>query len=336
MVLFHRCNGMVSCYKSSVKITVSEITQLTKKLAVSQINWQSFKNSIYGKLFPVCYICPQIKRMKQILALLFIVLFIGCNSNDTTSEEPATPTAGIPKPKILQAALLAEYPHDTAAFTEGLFVHNGKMYESTGEKKQSFIQVTDIKTGKIEQKYPLKDDTIFGEGINIINNKLYQLTYQNHIVYVYNLNDLNKAIKTFPWQTEGWGMTNNGTELIISDGQPAGNLYFVNPEDFKIKRILQVTDNYGAVDRLNELEYINGTIFANVWGNDYILQIDPSNGHVIGKIETTELLKSFYASYPINWQNLDNVMNGVAYDSTSQRIFITGKKWPKLFELKLN
>ena len=90
------------------------------------------------------------------------------------------------------------------------------------------------------------------------------------------------------------------------------------------------------MDRLNELEYINGTIFANVWGNDYILQIDPSNGHVIGKIETTELLKSFYASYPINWQNLDNVMNGIAYDSTSQKIFITGKKWPKLFELKLN
>ena len=276
--------------------------------------------------------------MKQLLPLLFTVLFIGCNNNkaDESAEETPVISTGIAAPKILSVMLLAEYPHDTAAFTEGLFVHNGKMYESTGQFKESMIQVNDIKTGKTEKKYPIKDSTIFGEGINIFKDKLYQLTYQNNIVYVYNLSDLNKPIKTFPWQTEGWGMTNNGSELIISDGGRAGNLYFVNPEDFKIKRIIQVTDNYGPVDSVNELEYINGTIFANVWGKDYILQIDPSNGHVIGKIETAELLKSFYSSYPIDYQNLVNVPNGIAYDSSSKKIYITGKKWPKLFELQFN
>jgi glutaminyl-peptide cyclotransferase len=277
--------------------------------------------------------------MKQLLPFLFIIFFIGCNNNDdstTPDETPAASTTGIPAPKVLSVMLLAEYPHDTAAFTEGLFVHNGKMYESTGLEKQSMIQINDIKTGKTEKKYPIKDSTIFGEGINIFKDKLYQLTYQNHLVFVYNLNDLSKPIKTFPWQSEGWGMTNNGTELIISDGGRSGNLYFVNPEDFKIKRIIQVTDNYGPVDSVNELEYINGTIFANVWGRDHILQIDPSNGHVIGKIETSQVLKSFYASYPINWQDLNNVPNGIAYDSTSKKIYITGKRWPKLFELQFN
>lgn len=276
--------------------------------------------------------------MKQLLPLLFIVLFIGCNDSktDNTEEVTVTNTTGIPAPKILNVMVLAEYPHDTAAFTEGLFVHNGKMYESTGLTKESMIQINNIKTGKNEKKFMIKDSTIFGEGINIINNKLYQLTYQNHIVYVYNLDDLNKPIKTFPWQTEGWGMTNNGTELIISDGGREGNFYFVNPDDFKIKRVMQVTDNFGPVNNLNELEYINGSIFANVWGKDYILQIDPSNGHVIGKIQTAELLKSFYAGYRVDYQSLDNVLNGIAYDSTTKKIYITGKKWPKLFELQFN
>jgi glutaminyl-peptide cyclotransferase len=276
--------------------------------------------------------------MKKLLPLLLVFLFTACNNNNSGGNtDDVTPnSSGIAAPKILPVMVLAEYPHDTAAFTEGLFVYKGKMYESTGQFKESMIQVNDIKTGKAEKKYPIKDSSIFGEGINILNDKLYQLTYQNHVVFVYNLNDLTKPIKTFPWQAEGWGMTNNGTELIISDGQREGNLYFVNPDDFKIKRIVQVRDNLGPVDSLNELEYINGTIFANVWGGDYILQIDPANGHVIGKIQTAELLKSFYAAYPINWQNLENVLNGIAYDSTTKKIYITGKNWPKLFELQFN
>ena len=274
--------------------------------------------------------------MKKIFALFSLVSLFSCNNNESaaTDDETVSTGNGIAMPKVLQANVMAAYPHDTAAFTEGLFVHKGKMYEGTGEKKQSFIQISDIKTGVVEKRYMLKDSAIFGEGINIIGDKLYQLTYQNNIVYVYNLNDLSKPVQTFPWQSEGWGMTNNGTELIISDGKESGNLYFVNPADFKIKRIVQVVDNMGPVNYVNELEYINGSIYANVWGTTYILQIDPANGHVLGKLETASILGSFYASYPI--KEMDNVLNGIAYDSVSKSMYITGKRWPKLFELKLN
>jgi glutaminyl-peptide cyclotransferase len=276
--------------------------------------------------------------MKRLFTLMALATFFSCNNNssDPTPEDTVPTGNGLAAPKQLQAILMAEYPHDTAAFTEGLLVHNGKLYESTGLMKQSFIQITDIKSGKIEKKIPLKDPSIFGEGINILGDKLYQLTYQNHVAYAYNLSDLTKPIQTFTWHSEGWGMTNNGTDLIISDGQASGNLYFVNPANFTTKRIIQVMDNNGPVDSINELEYINGFIYANVWGSTFILQIDPDNGHVIGKLETTDLLKSFYSSYPINWQELNNVLNGIAYDSTTKKMFITGKRWPKIFELKMN
>ena len=276
--------------------------------------------------------------MKKLFTLIALTAFFSCSNNnsDLTTEETLPTGNGLAAPKALQAILLAEYPHDTAAFTEGLLIHKGKLYESTGLLNQSFIQISDIKTGKYEKKIPLKDPTIFGEGINILGDKLYQLTYQNHVAYVYNLADLTKPTKTFTWHSEGWGMTNNGTDLIISDGQASGNLYFVNPANFTTKRIIQVMDNNGPVDSINELEYINGSIYANVWGSTYILQINPDNGHVVGKLETTELLKSFYSSYPINWQELNNVLNGIAYDSTTKKMYITGKRWPKIFELKMN
>lgn len=271
------------------------------------------------------------------LAILTGFLF-SCNSpdKDDSVTDPGTPSTnniGIPAPAKIPAALIAEYPHDTSAFTEGLQIHNGKLYEGTGMEEKSFIQISDIKTGKVEKKFPVKDKTIFGEGINVFKDKLYQLTYQNHIVFVYDLKDPSKLLKTFPWQSEGWGMTNNGTELIISDGQAAGNLYFVNPETFRTNRIVQVTDNNGPVRNVNELEYIDGSVYANVWGSSYIIKIDPSNGHVLGKIETADMLRSFYASYP---EQTDNVLNGIAYDSTTKKIYITGKNWPKLFEIRLN
>ncbi len=276
------------------------------------------------------------EKMKKFIILLFAVYFISCNPNssDPAPVEPVIKSSGLPAPEVIQAMVMAEYPHDTAAFTEGLQFHNGKLFESTGLVKESKIKQIDLKSGKTEKEYLLTDPTIFGEGINIFKDKLYQLTYQNHVAYVYNLSDLSKPIKTFNWQTEGWGITNNGTDLIISDGQPQGNLYFVNPDDFKVKRIVQVVDNFGPVNAINELEYIDGFVYANVWGSTYIIKINPENGHVIGKLETQNMLKSFYSNFPIH--EMDNVLNGIAYDSTNKKIYITGKRWPKLFELKLN
>ncbi len=274
--------------------------------------------------------------MKQYFILAAVVLFFSCNEGDKKPDETivAQPSTGIAPPTMIPAALIAEYPHDINAFTEGLQIHEGKLYEGTGEEGKSFIQITDIKTGKVEKKYPVKDNSIFGEGINVFKGKLYQLTYQNHIAFMYDLKDLSKPEKTFPWQTEGWGMTNNGSELIISDGGAAGNLYFVNPETFRVSHIVQVVDNNGPVRFVNELEYIDGFVYANVWGSSYLIKIDPSNGHVVGKIETADMLRSFYSSYKI--EQMDNVLNGIAYDSTSKKIYITGKNWPKLFEIRLN
>ncbi len=276
--------------------------------------------------------------MKKYAALVSLMILFSCTSNNESNGPDTGSTVsnknGIAAPSILQASVIAEYPHDTSSFTEGLQFYNGKIYEGTGLVKTSMIKVSDVKSGNAEKKYLIADPSIFGEGINIFKDKLYQLTYQNHLVFVYNLSDLSKPIKTFPWASEGWGITNNGTELIISDGQPQGNLYFVNPDDFRVKRIVQVVDNSGIVDSINELEYIDGYVYANVWGSTYIIKIDPANGHVVGKLETAEMLRGFYANFPIH--DLDNVLNGIAYDSTSKKMFITGKRWPKLFEIRLN
>jgi glutaminyl-peptide cyclotransferase len=277
--------------------------------------------------------------MKHLFSfLVFTGLFFSCNEpvrkNGGEEETQSVTNTGMPAPAVMSAVLIAEYPHDTGAFTEGLQIHDGKLYEGTGEEEKSFIQITDIKTGNVLQKHPVKDPAVFGEGINILKDKLYQLTYQNNIVFVYDLKDLSKPLKTFPWQGEGWGITNNGTELIISDGKASGNLYFVNPENFRVSHSIQVRDNNGPVNYVNELEYIDGYVYANVWGTTQIIKIDPSNGQVVGKIETAEMLRSFYSSYPI--RPMENVLNGIAYDSTSKRIYITGKNWPKLFEIRLN
>lgn len=277
--------------------------------------------------------------MKRYILPAITVLFFSCNTEDknggegVTTPPPVTTNTGIPAPAALSAALIAEYPHDITAFTEGLQVHEGKLYEGTGEKGQSAIQVTDIKTGTIEKKFPIDKD-LFGEGINVLKGKLYQLTYQDHKAFMYDMKDLSKPVKTFSWPGEGWGMTNNGTELIVSDGGAAGNLYFVDPETFTVTHKIQVKDNRGPVMYVNELEYIDNFIYANVWGSTHLIKIDPANGNVVGKLETKDILGSFYASYPI--EPMNNVLNGIAYDSTTKKMYITGKNWPKLFEIRLN
>lgn len=310
--------------------------QLTTISRISHIFLQSFIAA--GSSVQGCFgtFGAKIKLMKRLPLLTILVLLFSCTQPGEQNQpaEPSDNGNGTPAPALIPLTLIAEYPHDTSAFTEGLQVHEGKLFEGTGELGHSRIQVSDIKSGKVEKKFPFKDSTLFGEGINILNGKLYQLTYQNRVAFMYDLKDLSTPLKKFNWPSEGWGMTNNGSELIISDGQPSGNLYFVNPEDFRVKRIIQVIDNFGPVGNVNELEYIDGFIYANVWGTTYLLKIDPSNGHVVGKIETKDALRSFYSSYPI--QHLDNVLNGIAWDSTNRKMYITGKNWPKLFEVSIN
>jgi glutaminyl-peptide cyclotransferase len=281
--------------------------------------------------------------MKKLFFAIPILFFISCKEDDAGNGKPETPpitqTNGIAEPAILKANLIAEYKHDVTSFTEGLQYYNGKMYESRGDYANSALTVSDLKTGNILLKHKIgatPTDSTFGEGLTIINNKLYQLTWQNHVVFVYDINDLSKPIKKFNWASEGWGMTNDGKNIIIGDGVTS-NLYFVNPDDFKITRVQAVVDNNGpiAVQTINELEYIDGFVFANMWNTDYIIKIDPTSGHVVGRLHTNELLKSFYATYEASPEK-GNVLNGIAYDSATKKIFITGKNWPKIFEISLN
>ncbi|CAN5584826.1 glutaminyl-peptide cyclotransferase [soil metagenome] len=272
--------------------------------------------------------------MKLYPLLLLLTLFAACNNNSgNTDVTPSIPAiqSGIPAPQNINLNIIGIYDHDSGAYTQGLEIHEGKMYESTGDFENSSLRITDLKTGKVIEKHVMGTADIFGEGITIFDNKIFQLTWKNHVVNVYDLKNINKPIKTFNWPYEGWGITHNNTELIISDG--SSNLYFVNSDDFKLKRTLQVIDNVGPISLLNELEYIDGFVFANVYESDLIVKIDPANGHVVGKIYLPGLIEQYAKGYAPDG---NEVLNGIAWDSASKKIYITGKHWPKMFEALIN
>lgn len=268
---------------------------------------------------------------------LFIVCvlytFYACNGTDTP-KDPVMEDNANPAPPMIGYNVVKVYPHDTSSYTEGLIWHNNELYESAGNYNLSKLFKADLTTAKANKTIKLADQ-YFGEGIAILNDKIYQLTYKEHKVFVYDLKTFQK-IKEMEWPYEGWGMTTNGKELIISTG--GSTIYYVNPEDFKVARMIGVTDNYGPVAYINELELINNVLYANIWTTDYIYKIDPETGKVLGKMDLTGLLAKSGMQYdPALYENsADNVLNGIAYDSAKNSLYITGKKWPALFEIKLN
>ncbi len=276
--------------------------------------------------------------LRHCILLLLIISLFGCGNNNSSGDYdnslPVTNFSNIPPPVPVIFKVTNVYPHDPASFTQGLEYYNGKIYEGTGELKQSKLRILNLKTGVPEFSHTISDPKIFGEGISILNGKLYQLTWQNNKIFEYNLNDLSKPIRTFTWSREGWGATNNGRELIISDG--TSQLYFTTPDDkdgqIKINKIISVKDNRGLVDSLNELELINGYIYANRWLTDDIVKIDTSNGYVVGKMNLAGIMKQYAPNVVLSD---GSVLNGIAYDSTTKKLFITGKDWPKLFEIEL-
>ena len=261
---------------------------------------------------------------------------ISCNNNSTPDIDNTLPVPNnLPAPQPITFSVENVYPHDAQAFTQGLEFHNGKLYEGTGEPKESRLRIVDITTGKPEKEYLIPDPKIFGEGITIFKNKIYQLTWQNHKIFEYNLNDIMHPINTYNWSVEGWGITHDDNALIISDG--SSKLYFVRPDEVKKEmktvKVITVADNRGELDSLNELEYINGFVFANRWYNDNIIKIDTGNGHAVGVMNLAGLLKQYD---PATTVGDEAVLNGIAYDSATKKMYITGKRWPKLFEIKLN
>lgn len=228
------------------------------------------------------------------------------------------------KPENYSYTVKKKYPHDPTAYTQGLFFENGMMYEGTGLEGKSTLRLVDYKNNKIVQSVGL-ERAYFGEGIATVGDEIFQLTYTSRKGFVYDKKTF-KVKREFTYDTQGWGLTFDGTYLILSDG--SSNLYFYTPSDFKLHHQLTVVDDVSDWAMLNELEFINGEIWANVYQTDNILRIDPKTGAVVGKIDLSNLLTMDESA------NVD-VLNGIAYDSFTKTIFVTGKNWPWLFEIEL-
>jgi glutamine cyclotransferase len=221
--------------------------------------------------------------------------------------------------------VIHSYPHDAQAFTQGLIYVDGHLYESTGIKGQSSLRMEDLETGKIDQFLELPDK-YFAEGLTNWGNNLMQLTWQSHIAFVYDRSTF-RLLRTFPCPGEGWGLTQDGKSIILSDG--SASLRFLDPETFHEIRRITVRDHGAPVTKLNELEFIHGQIYANIWYSDRIARISPSTGRVLGWIDLTGLLPKADRSSP------GAVLNGIAYDQAHDRLFVTGKLWPRIFEIKV-
>ncbi len=239
-------------------------------------------------------------------------------SAGSINRQPPTATP------VYKVQVVHSYPHDPQAFTQGLLYQGGVLYEGTGLEGRSSIRKVDLETGRVLKAKPI-DNSIFGEGITIWKNNLIEITWKSKLGFVYDVETFSRK-KSFKYGTEGWGLTHDDAHLIMSDG--SSKLYFWDPETFKETGSVEVKDQGIPVSMLNELEVIKGEIYANVWQTDRIARIDPKSGEVKAWIDASGLLT------PEERANTD-VLNGIAYDEKGGRLFLTGKLWPKLFEVKL-
>jgi glutamine cyclotransferase len=258
-----------------------------------------------------------------LVVCLSLLLLAAC-----TPAPTATPTAAATTPTpaahIFTYQIVNAYPHDRSAFTQGLVFESGVLYEGTGRQGYSTLRRVDLESGDVLQIRKLPDQ-VWGEGITIFGERIIQLTWQSGVGFVYDKNSF-ELLEEFHYPTEGWGITHDGERLIMSDG--TSTLRFLDPETFEEIGRIEVRDKDGPVTRLNELEYVQGEIYANVWKTDHIARIAPDTGEVIGWIELAGLLSPEDRAEPVD------VLNGIAYDAENDRLFVTGKLWPRLFEIE--
>jgi glutamine cyclotransferase len=250
----------------------------------------------------------------RILTIAFILMAVASGSG----ARAAVPIYGYD--------VVHSYPHDPAAFTEGLFYLNGYLYESTGLEQHSSIRKVRLETGEVVQKYDVPAQ-YFGEGIVNWHNRIVGLTWRSHVGFVYDLKSF-KPLKEFHYDGEGWALTQDGSQILMSDG--TSEIRLLNPQTLLQTGRIQVTLDGKPVENLNELEWVKGEILANVWQTNWILRIDPHDGRVIGAINMSGLLA------PSDFvKGQTDVLNGIAYDAKGDRLFVTGKNWPRLFEIRL-
>jgi len=247
----------------------------------------------------------------KIIIWLLAAVFAGCAGNQS----------GESTPKIYGYEIIETYPHDPEAFTQGLTIRDGRLYEGTGLKGRSSLREVDLQTGKTIRSY-LLDPQLFGEGITFYGNQIIQLTWLSHLGFIYD-KDTFDLIGTFQYPTEGWGITSDQRNIIISDG--SSTLYFLHPQNFTESRRIKVSDSGRPVDDINELEFINGSIYANILGEDRIAVINPEDG----------LISAWIVLDGLTCSGEGNVLNGIAYDRESDHLFVTGKLCPYLYEITI-
>ena len=259
-------------------------------------------------------------------AFLLLILCLSCgngaNSNVTKVEN--TPVSNAPVPTY-GYQILNIFPHDSNAFTQGLILMDGKLLESTGQEGNSSLRSVELDTGKVLKKVDVPPP-YFAEGAAVLNGKVYQLTWQHNVGFIYDLQTLEPA-GTFNYDGEGWGLTTDGQSLIMSDG--SSRLKFLDPSSFRVTRTISVTDAATPVNKLNELEVVKGEIYANIWHSDRIAVIDPQTGRVKAWIDLTGLMPEDEE------RDAEAVLNGIAYDQANDKLYVTGKLWPRLFEIKV-
>ena len=267
------------------------------------------------------------------LLLVSLLLVGGCTSRQPIAAAPTAATPAVTPPiqvqqsnvKTLDWSIVSAFPHDPTSFTEGLLWHDNSLYESTGMEGQSKLRRVDLQSGQATKNVNLPKE-YFGEGLALAGNHLYQLTWQTKVGFVYDAKTFQPLAK-FNYRNEGWGLTFDGSDLIQSDGSDV--LTWRDTKNFAAKKTLNVTQDGAPLRNLNELEWIDGYVWANVWQTDDIVVIDPTNGKVVGEINLTGLLGA------ADRTGAEDVLNGIAYDAASKRVFVTGKNWSKLFWIRV-
>lgn len=259
--------------------------------------------------------------MLKALTLAFLLLAAACDSG-VGGDGGRTSDAKVP---IYTFEVINAWPHDKGAFTQGLEIHQGSLYESTGRNGASTLRQVELETGRVLRKVEVPQ-AYFAEGLTIFQGKIYQLTWQSHKGFIYDLASF-QPLGEFSYEGEGWGLTHDDRSLIMSDG--TNLIRFLDPVNYKTERAIKVYDGDRPLTKLNELEYIHGEIYANIWETDWIVRIDPQTGKILGWIDLKDLLSRADRSAQTD------VLNGIAYDGASNRLFVTGKLWPKLFQIRL-
>jgi glutamine cyclotransferase len=264
-------------------------------------------------------------RNLPFLALALAMIFISWQGSSNLSICKHASAEEAEDATLYSYKVVNTFPHNTESFTQGLFIENGILYESTGLNGKSAVKKIELKTGKVIKSRDMQDK-FFGEGLTVVGNKIYQITWRSKTGFVYDKESLDIQ-RTFSYKTQGWGITYDGKYLIISDGSEI--LYFMDPKSFVVVGKLEVYDKTGKITKLNELEYINGEIYANIWGKDLIARIDPKTGYVKSWIDLSGILSKE------DRKGKEDVLNGIAYNPENDTLLVTGKFWPKLFEIEV-